>query len=188
MSDAELIPSPSEDRAARMGKLPASWLQKRLADLVDDVSPIVYGIVQAGPDFPGGIPYIKAQMSATLIRPNTLSRTSPEIASKYARSTVQPGDIVFSLRGNIGALSIVPAALPCANLTQGTARIRPRKGVVAEFLAYALCAPALQERISSVCKGSTFREISLEELRKLELLVPPHSTQKRIAALLRTWD
>ena len=171
-----------------MRKKPDTWETTELGDLVSAEKPIVYGIVQAGPEFPGGMPYIKSTNVGGAIDPSRLSRTSPAIARKYRRSVVQPGDIVFSLRGNIGALSIVPEHLPEANLTQGTARISLNNRALNHFVAQALLAPELQKRISIVSKGSTFREISLEELRVLEIPLPPIAEQRKIAAILRTWD
>lgn len=171
-----------------MRKKPETWETTELGDLVSAEKPIVYGIVQAGPEFPGGMPYIKSTNVGGAIDPSRLSRTSPAIARKYRRSVVQPGDIVFSLRGNIGALSIVPEQLPEANLTQGTARISLNKRALNHFVAQALLAPDLQKRISVVSKGSTFREISLEELRVLEIPLPPIAEQRKIAAILSTWD
>jgi type I restriction enzyme S subunit len=46
----------------------------------------------------------------------------------------------------------------------------------------ALQAPSLQRRIATVAKGSTFQEISLEQLRKLEIPVPPITEQRNIAS------
>lgn len=171
-----------------MSDLPNNWTRYALADLVQEGRPIVYGIVQAGPEHQGGMPYIKSTNVGGRIVPHELSRTSPAIAHKYRRSVVRPGDIVFSLRGNIGELSIVPDTLPEANLTQGTARISTNGRALNEFVAAALCSPALQRRIDRVSKGSTFREISLEELRRLEILLPPLPEQRKIAAIFRTWD
>ena len=171
-----------------MRDLPIGWDFAALRDLVQRDKPIVYGIVQAGPEFPGGVPYIKSSHVGGKIDPNALSRTSPEIAHKYRRSVVRPGDIVFSLRGNIGQLSIVPQALPEANLTQGTARIATNGRALNSFVAEALKSPNLQKRIDIVSKGSTFREISLEELRDLEIPLPPLPEQRKIAAILRIWD
>jgi type I restriction enzyme S subunit len=171
-----------------MRELPAGWELAPLSDLVPREKPIVYGIVQAGPEFPGGIPYIKSSNVGAKIDPASLSRTSPAIAHKYRRSVVRPGDIVFSLRGNIGQLSIVPDTLPEANLTQGTARISTNGRALNAFVAEALKSPNLQKRIDIVSKGSTFREISIEELRNLELPLPPLPEQRKIAEILRTWD
>ena len=103
-----------------LGWVPEKWEVKELQEVVK--KPIVYGIVQAGPEIQGGIPYIRSTDVGGEIDINDLSHTSEEIASKYKRSEVNPGDLVFSLRGNIGAISMVPLSLKLANLTQGTAR------------------------------------------------------------------
>jgi type I restriction enzyme, S subunit len=69
-----------EELAARRERLlvtqPAvRWVP--LQHLTDPLRPIVYGIVQAGDEFPGGVPYIKTGDLPELT-PATLSRTSPE--------------------------------------------------------------------------------------------------------------
>jgi type I restriction enzyme, S subunit len=46
----------------------------------------------------------------------------------------------------------------------------------------------LQKTILEVAAGSTFREISLETLRKMELLLPPLEEQVKIAEVLTAWD
>jgi type I restriction enzyme S subunit len=171
-----------------MPEYPTGWATVQLHQVVASDKPIVYGIVQAGPEYPGGVPYIKSTNVGGRIAPDTLARTSPKIARKYARSVVKPGDIVFSLRGNIGELSIVPEHLPQANLTQGTARISVDPSAHNAFVAAALRAPELQKHIHTVAKGSTFREISLEQLRRLEIPLPPLHEQRKIAAILGSWD
>lgn len=165
-----------------------NWPMLPLADVVRDDKPIVYGIVQAGPECPGGVPYIKSTDVRGAFDPYSLSRTSREIADRYRRSIVRPGDIVFSLRGNIGELCIVPAELGEANLTQGTARISVNGHVSNEYVAFALREPSFQRGIARLGKGSTFQEISLEALRKLEIPLPPLPEQRKIAEILRTWD
>ncbi len=143
---------------------------------------ISYGIVQAGPHVPEGMPYIKSTDLNSELQLTQLSRTSDEIAKKYRRSEVLPGDLVFSLRGNIGVSQIVPKEIPVANLTQGTARIRTR-GPARYYLA-ALQSQPVHERILAVSKGSTFQEISLEELRGITLCCPEIDEQQRIADCL----
>jgi type I restriction enzyme, S subunit len=149
---------------------------------------ISYGIVQAGEHVPGGMPYIKSQNLNHPLDLDSLQRTSEEIARKYRRSEVEPGDIVFSLRGNIGVCQIVPASIPEANLTQGTARI-----AVAEhdnrLVAQTLQTLDIVRQIEACAKGSTFREISLEALRKITVaLAPTVPEQQKIAAFLTAVD
>lgn len=147
---------------------------------------ISYGIVQAGPNVPNGMPYIKSTDLNSELCLAKLSRTSDEIARKYRRSEVLPGDLIFSLRGNIGVSQIVPEGIPVANLTQGTARIRTR-GPSAFYLA-ALRSPPVLVRILAVSKGSTFQEISLEALREISLCCPEIEEQQRIADCLTSLD
>lgn len=160
------------------------WAPETLENLC--TAKISYGIVQAGPHVPAGMPYIKSMDLNLALRLSGLSRTSNEIAEKYRRSEVKPGDIVFSLRGNIGVSQIVPKEIQVANLTQGTARIRT-KGP-SEFYLHALRSQPVQTRILAVSKGSTFQEISLEALRNVLIYCPEFPEQQRIADCLTSLD
>lgn len=171
-----------------MKKLPDGWRMAALDEITAPGRPIVYGIVQAGPHVQGGVPYIRSTDVGGRLVAETLLRTSPAIAGKYKRSRVSAGDIVFSLRGDIGEMSIVPPELDGANLTQGTARICVGHGFVNNFVRSALGEVSVRRRINARAKGSTFREITLEDLRKLEIAVAPVSEQEGIAAILLGWD
>lgn len=171
-----------------LGNLPTDWNTPSLETVVKRDRPIVYGIVQAGPHIDGGVPYIKSTDVGGKLRLETLQRTSSEIHEHYRRAEVRPGDLVYSLRGEIGQSSIVPPNFPPANLTQGTARISTSREYDTEFVRYALQSPAIARRIYSIAKGSTFREVSLEQLRNLQIATPPLREQCKIAAILRTWD
>lgn len=157
--------------------LPEGWEIKPLFEIAKEK--ISYGIVQAGPHVPEGVPYIKSSDVRGIIEPDDLQCTSNEIHYKYRRSAVHPGDIVFSLRGNIGESAIVPPELPEANLTQGTARISVSDQHSNRFHFYQLASVPLLNRVNALSKGSTFKEISLEELRKVRVLCPPSPNKKR---------
>ena len=166
--------------------LPEGWKKISLADAVRQK--ISYGIVQAGPHVNGGVPYIKSSDVRDDISLASLQRTSTDIHRKYIRSSVHPGDIVFSLRGNIGATCIVPPEISEANLTQGTARISCSQKVYPSFLIQELRTSSCIQQALNLSKGSTFKEISLESLRTLKIILPPLPEQKKIAAILSTWD
>ena len=167
--------------------IPEGWRSVPLAEIAK--SKIVYGIVQAGPHDPSGVPYLKSSDIGGEIDCSSLQRTAPEIHHRFGRSTVVPGDIVISLRGNIGDTSIVPDELAEANLTQGTARISVVEDFDRDFVFFQLASFDVQRRIHSVTKGSTFVEITLEDLRKIEVPVPQCRRQQRyIADLLLDWN
>lgn len=151
-------------------------------------APIVYGIVQAGPHTPGGVPYIRSTDVGGPIDFGSLLRTTSGIALKYRRSEVRPGDLVFSLRGNLGEVSLVPPELNGANLTQGTARIRVSSSHSSNYFKHLFQAPQIRRALQKLAKGSTFQEISLKDLRSLHVPIPPRSVQDAIANILNTWD
>jgi type I restriction enzyme S subunit len=76
----------------------------------------------------------------------------------------------------------VPQELEGANLTQGTARIAPGPDTDPGYLLAHINASSTQTYFDLMAKGATFREITLEVLRKTPVLVPPLDEQRQIAA------
>jgi len=186
--DSLTLKASKKTKSTPAGEIPVDWGSIHIQEIVPDNAPVVYGIVQAGPHVADGIPYIRSTDVGGKIDPDQLLRTSSEIARKHRRSTVIPGDIVFSLRGNIGESSLVPESLSGANLTQGTARIRTDSKGDSRFFRYALMHDHALQRILAVAKGSTFREITLDDLRQISVPLPPLPEQRKIADILSTWD
>lgn len=154
-----------------------------LAEVVAPTKLVTYGIVQAGPEFPGGVPYIKTgDIKEGLILEGQLSHTSPEIAAAYRRSAISSGDIVMSIRATVGTTALVPPSLDGANLTQGTARISPGPEVHGLYLLNYLRTGSVQQWIQAQVKGATFREITLGKLRELPVVVPKPEVQRVFVA------
>ena len=107
---------------------PKRWPAIPLAEVVNEGTIVTYGIVQAGEECPGGVPYIRTgDIIDGKIVVEGLRHTTAEIASRFTRSRVAANDIVMSIRATVGTTAVVPEQLDGANLTQGTARISPGK-------------------------------------------------------------
>ncbi len=166
-----------------LGAVPAHWEIKPLKNLTKSNTTITYGIVQAGPDIEGGIPYIRtSDMSGDELPEHGYLRTSVEIDESYARSRVFPGDLVIAIRATIGKPLIVPTFLSGANLTQGTAKFSPSDAVGVRFAQLVLGSAGATTEFDRISKGSTFKEITLEMLRNFRIPVPPVDEQAAIAA------
>jgi type I restriction enzyme, S subunit len=153
-----------------------------LSEVVAPGTIITYGIVQAGEEFDGGIPYIRTgDIKGGLILCDNLRHTDPAIAAKFERSRVRAGEIVMSIRATVGTTALVPEMLDGANLTQGTARIAPGPRTHRTFLLEYLRSAPVQQWIQQQVKGATFREITLSRLRDLPVQVPPIDVQERFA-------
>lgn len=162
-----------------LGRIPVDWEVKELNDLVDE--PITYGIVQAGPDIENGVPYVRTgDMGGETINVPHLLRTSPQIAESYKRSSICPGDIIFALRATVGKVLPVTEELSGANLTQGTAKISPRESVDSIFLLWAMRTSQVQDVIRLEQKGTTFMEITLGDLRRINLALPKEKYEQSV--------
>lgn len=177
-------------KQTEVGVIPEDWDCRPLQNLIAPESSITYGIVQAGPHIEGGIPYIKTgDMSGDRLQTEGLARTSPTIASRYPRSKVSAGELVYSIRASVGSVHRVPFELDGANLTQGTARIAPNKNIDAEFLLRALRSRPCQNWVNFRTKGTTYKEITLATLRQVPVPLPPtKAEQQAIAAALGDVD
>lgn len=168
-----------------LGEVPEHWEIKQLKQVVDPSSSITYGIVQAGPEFEGGIPYIRtSDMSGAELPVSGYPLTSPDIDESYARSRVYPGDIVMSIRASVGKCLLVPDELKVANLTQGTAKISAGQDIERAFLLAFLNSSATQNYFDLMAKGATFKEITLDALRRTPVLLPPMGEQAEISNFL----
>ncbi len=164
------------------GKL---WPEVELKDAVAEGTIVTYGIVQAGDEYPGGVPYIRTgDIKNGEISTVGLRHTSPEVAAKFERSKVRAGEIVMSIRATVGTTAIVPEGLDGSNLTQGTARIAPGVKTNGAFLNSYLQSLPIQTWIQRQVKGATFREITLGRLRELPVALPPMEIQKNFASAM----
>jgi len=161
------------------------WPEKPLADVVTPGTIVTYGIVQAGAEFPGGVPYIRTgDIKDGQIALGGLRHTDPAIASKFERSRVREGEIVMSIRATVGTVAFVPKELDGANLTQGTARISPGPDVEPWYLIEYIRSSSIQSWIDQQVKGATFREITLTRLREMTVVVPPQKIQRQFSATM----
>ncbi len=166
-----------------------TWINRKgyelvkLSRVVKDDKIITYGIVQAGPNIDGGVPYIRTgDIQNGKINTASLLRTTHKIARSYERSKCSFGDIIMSIRATVGTIAFLPKELEGANLTQGTARISPNETIVNKrFLYYCIKSRGIQLKIDRMTKGATFREITLGRLRNIEIPLPPITLQNQFA-------
>jgi type I restriction enzyme, S subunit len=118
------IAHPEQFQDSPLGRIPREWRAGVLNDLVPENRPIVYGILMPGRGFRGGVPVIKVKdIRDGQIDLSDLLLTDPRIDEAYQRSRVLPGDLLFTIRGTVGRMALVPCELANANITQDTARI-----------------------------------------------------------------
>ncbi len=115
--------------------VPNTWQVLRAQDVVEPDANIVYGIVQPGPKLLRGVPYVQStDIVGGRIQVGTLSRTSPEIAGEYQRSSIRGGDVLLGII-RATKVAVVPDELAGANISRSVARLRPCRDILPRFLA-----------------------------------------------------
>jgi type I restriction enzyme S subunit len=160
-----------------------------LEQVVDPDRPITYGIVQPGPDIPGGVPYVRVvDIQNGTVLSSQLRRTSEDIARAYRRSAIVAGDLLVSIRGHVGRTAIVPTDAAGANLTQDTARIAVLPTTDSRYVRRCIESPVARRWLVQHTKGVAVTGINLGDLRRLPLPLPPLPEQRRIADILDKAD
>lgn len=167
-----------------MSEVPKGWASLSLAEAVAPDAPIIYGILQPGPDVEGGVPYVRpTEIGEDGIRLAELRRTSPKIAIKYTRSTLAAEDVILSIVGTIGKVAIVPNELGGANITQSSCRIRPDSNVTqSAFVSRFLRSPNARSQYDGKRLGTGVPRLNLQDVRQFSLPLPPPAEQRRIVA------
>jgi type I restriction enzyme, S subunit len=169
-----------------LGDIPEHWEVRRLHQVTDPSRPVMYGIVLPGPNVDEGVYIVKGgNCEPGRLRVDLLSRTTHEIESRYARSRLRSRDIVFAIRGGVGAAELVPSELEGANLTQDAARIAAGRGIDPQWLLHAVRAPVFQEHVQARVLGATVRGINIRDLKRIDIAVPPLVEQVGIVAFIK---
>jgi type I restriction enzyme S subunit len=95
------------------------------------------------------------------------------------RTSVLPGDLLFSITAEIGMMGLIPESFPLAYINQHTALIRFNLIQQGRYLPYALLSTFAKHQYASRKHGlkTSFRLDSIEEVI---VPLPPISEQKRI--------
>lgn len=180
MSKCEVVPSHLEN----------GWRVQRIASVVDTLRPITYGVVQPGEHDPEGIPLVRGGDFASGWRPlDEYRRVAPHIERRFARARLRPGDIVITIKGDVGSCAIVPDFLDGANISQTNARlaIDQNKADPAFVLLFLRSAEG-RRQVAAATKVGVQPSLIFQDILDFELPVPPIEVQRRIAAIQSTWD
>lgn len=167
-------------KKTEVGVIPVDWLDPQLQEIADEDSPICYGIVQVGPFVANGIPVL-AIKNLNLDYTTGIHRSSVEVERPYARSRIQPQDVVVSVKGTTGRVGIVPPHFS-GNISRDLARVRPRKEIAPRFIHQMLRSQLAQHRLAVAAVGTTRMELSIAILKQVRIPLPPTKAEQEVIA------
>ena len=159
---------------------PMGWKKKQLQDIVSDDCTISYGIVQTGDDQTEGVPVFRpVDIVSRVPKLEWLKKTTETISNKYKRTILKGHEMLITVRANIADTCIVGEEFKGCNVGRGIVPIRTREDIMhLNFLKHLIDSKHLNDEIKSKAKGITLIQLNMEDLREVELIVPPIVLQK----------
>ena len=169
---------------------PMEWEKKQLQDIVTDDCTISYGIVQTGDDQDEGVPVFRpVDIVNRTPKLEELKKTTKEISNKYKRTILKGREMLITVRANIADTCIVGEEFKGCNVGRGIVPIRTKEDImVLEFLKYLMDSKHLNDDIKSKAKGITLIQLNMEDLREVELIIPPVERQKSFVEFAKQVD
>jgi len=131
------------------------------------------------------------------LRIGNLSRQSPHLRltdiqhvrlprqTEGVRTRTRVGDVLFSITAYLGSVGLVTGSAAGAFVSQHVALVRPRPAVFdPAYLAFACLGHAVQNQLTGSAYGGTKIQLSLDDIRALQVPRPPLSEQRAIAKFL----
>jgi type I restriction enzyme S subunit len=164
-------------------ELPEGWALASLEQLTAAERVICYGILMPKEHVPDGVLYVKVKdLKGDKVNLASLKRTSPRIATKYARASLKAGDLLLAIRGTYGRVAEVPPELDGGNITQDTVRLAVTPLAVTAFVASFLRSQDAQNYFKRVARGVAVKGVNVSDVRMCAVPVPPVPEQHRIVA------
>ena len=140
---------------------------------------------------PNAHPYIRVRDlngQRTLELNDEYEFVDEETQKKIARCIVKKGDIVLSIVGTIGLVSIVGESLDNANLTENCVKIIVSEAMDSKFLYYYLKSSVGQTEIMQRTVGAVQAKLPIKNIQDIDVWFPPKETQTQIASVLSYID
>ena len=173
-------------------KLPKDWKIKNLNDVIVDIidyrgkTPKKLG----GSWSESGIIALSAMnvKQGQLVKLEKAKFVNNELYHKWMKSEVTKDDILMTSEAPLGETYLVPDNRKIC-LSQRLFCIRANPNLVLpRFLFYFFNTPVSRGQIDLKATGTTVLGIRQPDLRELPIIVPPLPTQRKIAAVLSTYD
>jgi type I restriction enzyme S subunit len=115
------------------------------------------------------------------LRTNHLQHVKPPRGGEGSRTSLEAGDLLLSITGEVGMLGLIPEAFGEAYINQHTCLIRWAQSARNEYLPIELLSAFVQDQFNSPQRGikNSFR---LTDVLSVLLALPPISEQSRIVA------
>lgn len=134
---------------------------------------------------PRGIPFLRIQnIGANRLLVSDLARVNPPDDAESERTATQAGDVLMSITADLGRTAVIPQGFGRAHINQHLAILRV-DGLEPLYLSAFLASRAGKAQIERLNRGGVKAGLNFDDIRSIEIPLPPMQEQKRFRAI---WD
>lgn len=122
-------------------------------------------------------------------------RSAPRTTEHYYRiltegsRRLRPGDLIMSRNATVGRVARVKYDHPPFGMGQDVVLIRPRGSALrVSFLQQLIKSPVVGRQFGEMMAGSTFKRVNVQEIKRLQVPIPPVDEQAAITDALDAAD
>lgn len=136
-----------------------------------------------------GIPFIRANnFSNNTITDDKLRFISEVKHQQLKKGHLEANDVLIITRGNIGEVALVPERHENSNINAQIVLLRSNVEWCPKYLLYLMSSFYVKNQLPNLITGSALKQLSITNLKRLNLVKPPLKTQQKIAAILDEAD
>ena len=168
-------------------ELPKGWVWCYITDVTNKITDGTHNSPINTPK--GDFKYITAKnIKAHGIELNNISYVNKNIHNEiYARCNPEKGDILYIKDGATTGVVTLNNLDEQFSLLSSVALIKPNKYISNKYLLYYLQSPLCYDSVRGSMKGVGITRITLKQIEKWELPLPPLSEQERIVCQIENW-
>lgn len=167
-----------------MNKSFRNWQTKKLGEVCDRITkggtPTTYGYSFTD----SGVNFLKIEnISNGKVDLKSIKNFISEEAHQFQKKSIlEVNDLLFSIAGTIGEICLIKKEYLPANTNQALAILRGYDKLLnPQFLTFQLNS-SISQYVKLKARGGAMNNISLEDLKNVELVIPPLETQNAIVS------
>lgn len=115
-----------------------------------------------------------------------VQRVTPPKGAEGRRTRVQEGDILISITADLGMIALVPDYLDECFINQHVALARAVSSISRPYVAWFLASEYGQRQFGRMQRGATKKGLGLDDIRGVQVPLPPVREQEEIAAAIES--
>lgn len=174
-----------------LGEIPSEWEIYPLKEVTSQIGDGNYSSkYPKSADFiESGIPFLRANnLKNGKLSMKDMKYISLEQHESLKKGHIKVGDIIITVRGQIGNVAITTKEFDDVNINAQLAFLRFNDQISSKFILYFLQSTLIQNLLFSITTGTALQQLPINRLNNLRIIVPPLKEQQKIAEILCTVD